>query len=78
MDYPIINKWYERETKQNISYHQDNGEGVDNYHVGASAGCGGSALWINGKREPLETYTRASLQESTSKFVIFTLTYHKP
>lgn len=75
--YPIINKWYNLDATQKISYHEDHGEGLDNYHVGASAGCGGSALWINGKREPLETYTRASLQESTPQHVIFTLTYHK-
>ncbi len=77
VDYPIIDKWYRQDIEQQISYHEDHGEGLDNYHVGASAGCGGSALWIGGKRESLETYTRASLQESTSKFVIFTLTYHR-
>jgi hypothetical protein len=77
VNYPIIDKWYRQDIEQRISYHEDHGEGLDNYHVGASAGCGGSALWIDGRREPLETYTRASLQESTSKFVIFTLTYHR-
>lgn len=75
--YPIINKWYNLDATQKISYHEDHGEGLDNYHVGASAGCGGSALWLNGKREALETYTRASLQYMTSSVVVFTLTYHK-
>jgi hypothetical protein len=54
VDYPIINSWYKKHLEQDISYHQDHGEGLDNYHVGSSAGCGGTSLWLNGERAPLE------------------------
>lgn len=40
VDYPIVNKWYEKHVAGG-TYHEDDGEGLDNYHVGASAGCGG-------------------------------------
>lgn len=40
VNYPIINKWYKQHLEQDTSYHVDHGEGLDNYHVGASAGCG--------------------------------------
>ena len=43
VDYPIINKWYYKTTKGTGSYHEDTGEGLDNFHVGASRGVGGIA-----------------------------------
>jgi hypothetical protein len=46
VDYPIINKWY-AENEKGISYHTDHGEGLDNYHVGVSRVCGGTALLYN-------------------------------
>lgn len=45
VDYPIINKWYEKATTGAGSYHKDTGEGFDDYHVGASRGCGGTGVW---------------------------------
>ena len=48
VDYPIIDKWYANNEK-GISYHIDHGEGLDNYHVSTSRGCGGTALLYNGK-----------------------------
>ena len=45
VDYPIINKWYEKATTGKGSYHEDTGEGFDDYHVGASRGCGGTGVW---------------------------------
>ncbi|WP_299432216.1 DUF4861 family protein [uncultured Maribacter sp.] len=44
VDYPIINKWYHKELKTDGSYHEDNGEGLDNFHVGVSRGVGGIAV----------------------------------
>ncbi len=43
VDYPIINKWYEKELETDGSYHEDTGEGLDNFHVGSSRGVGGIA-----------------------------------
>lgn len=44
VEYPIINKWYEEHLSGEASYHKDNGEGLDNFHVGASRGIGGIAI----------------------------------
>ena len=45
VDYPIIDKWYREDLEEGKSYHQDHGEGLDNYHVGPSRGTGGVGLW---------------------------------
>lgn len=47
VDYPIINKWYEKTTSGKGSYHKDTGEGLDNFHVGISRGCGGLGVYID-------------------------------
>ena len=43
VDYPIINKWYANNDKEQGAYHKDSGEGLDNFHVGVSRGVGGIA-----------------------------------
>lgn len=45
--YPIINKWYKEHTDGTGSYHEDTGEGLDNFHVGISRGAGGIAVKNN-------------------------------
>ena len=47
VEYPIINKWYKKETFSTGSYHEDTGEGLDNFHVGMSRGVGGSAKKVD-------------------------------
>lgn len=44
---PIINKWYKRNDEKKGAYHQDHGEGLDNFHVGVSRGVGGLAAKID-------------------------------
>lgn len=44
VEYPIINKWYKKELETNGTYHEDTGEGLDNFHVGLSRGVGGIAV----------------------------------
>ncbi len=44
VNYPIINKWYKKELETDGSYHEDTGEGLDNFHVGVSRGVGGIAI----------------------------------
>jgi hypothetical protein len=44
VEYPIINKWYKKTTEKTGSYHEDTGEGLDNFHVGVSRGVGGIAV----------------------------------
>ncbi|AWB66108.1 DUF4861 domain-containing protein [Saccharobesus litoralis] len=77
VDYPIINKWYKLHFEQGKSYHEDHGEGLDNYHVGSSAGCGGTSLWLNGQREPLETWTKWQILEQTKEKTKFKLFYER-
>ena len=47
VEYPIINKWYKKETSNTGSYHEDTGEGLDNFHVGISRGVGGIAKKVD-------------------------------
>ncbi|AWG23542.1 DUF4861 domain-containing protein [Flavobacterium faecale] len=44
VDYSIINKWYKKVVDKTGSYHEDTGEGLDNFHVGSSRGVGGIAV----------------------------------
>jgi hypothetical protein len=74
--YPIIDKWY-REAGEGKSYHQDHGEGLDNYHVGSSAGCGGTGIWLNGEREPLETFREYEVLEAGPERSRFKLIYEQ-
>jgi hypothetical protein len=47
VEYPIINKWYEKTISGKGSYHIDSGEGLDNFQVGNSRGIGGIAVKID-------------------------------
>ena len=44
VEYPIINKWYKKHSDKTGTYHEDTGEGLDNFHVGVSRGVGGIAI----------------------------------
>lgn len=44
VEYPIIDKWYEKTLNKKGTYHEDTGEGLDNFHVGVSRGVGGIAV----------------------------------
>ena len=51
----VIDNFYKRDLEGRqthnhaLSYHKDNGQGLDSYEVGHSRGCGGTAVWANGK-----------------------------
>ncbi|MBT1708452.1 DUF4861 family protein [Fulvivirgaceae bacterium PWU5] len=45
VEYGVIDAWYAKNTKGG-SYHKDDGEGYDPYHVGASRGCGGLGVLV--------------------------------
>lgn len=75
--YPIIDKWYREALEDEKSYHKDHGEGYDPYHVGSSAGCGGTALWFDGKRVSLETFTKYEVVECKPEQSKFKLTYER-
>ena len=76
VDYPIIDKWY-RQAEAGKSYHKDHGEGLDNYHVGSSAGVGGTGIWLDGQRQPLNTFTEHEVLEVSPERSRFKLSYQR-
>lgn len=44
-----------------LSYHQDNGIGLDSYDVGKTRGCGGTAVWVDGQLSVSRNYTTATI-----------------
>ncbi len=75
--YPIINRWYAGDRK-GLSYHQDHGEGYDPYHVGSSRGCGGLAVWRDGKMITSDTFVAWRILEKTRERTVFELDYVYP
>lgn len=57
VNYPIIDKWY-RGNAKGKSYHVDRGEGLDNFHVGISRGCGGTAVVDHGNFYPSPNFAQ--------------------
>lgn len=58
VDYPIINKWYKKTLIDKTgSYHEDSGEGLDNFHVGTSRGVGGISVKIDTSYYISKNYT---------------------
>jgi len=57
VEYPIINKWYKKHSEKTGTYHKDTGEGLDNYHVGTSRGCGGIAAKVDSSYYISKNYT---------------------
>ncbi len=47
--YPIIDKFIKAYVDNNVSYHENHGEGGDFYKVGNTLGCGGAAPFVDGK-----------------------------
>lgn len=55
--YTVIDKWYKGFLTDPMYYHTDIGEGLDNYHVGSSRGCGGIAVLDGDKAYTSKNYT---------------------
>lgn len=45
VEHGVIDSWYKKNSNGG-SYHKDDGEGYDPYHVGASRGCGGLGILV--------------------------------
>lgn len=43
----VIDKWYKNDLDKTASYHEDHGEGLDDYKVGRSLGAGAMAPFVN-------------------------------
>lgn len=72
--YPIIEKWY-RLDAEGKPYREDRGEGCDPYHVGSSRGCGGLALWKEGKMILSDVFTGWEIVQKTPEKIVFKLRY---
>jgi hypothetical protein len=59
----VVNSFYKQDHEAalthnpTLSYHKDNGIGLDSYDVGKSRGCGGTAVWADGKLNVSKNYT---------------------
>jgi hypothetical protein len=59
----VVNSFYKRDQEaalthnSALSYHNDNGIGLDSYDVGPSRGCGGTAVWADGKLNVSKNYS---------------------
>ena len=76
--HPILDKWYEQDRLNKISYHKDNGEGYDGYHVGNTRGCGGVGLWVGGKLVTSDTYIAAEIIWTKPDIAEFRTVYEYP
>ncbi|TMM55782.1 DUF4861 domain-containing protein [Maribacter algarum] len=75
VDYPIINKWYKKELETDGSYHKDDGEGLDNFHVGISRGIGGIAKKIDTTYHISKNFTSWKTLSTGPVRTSFVLTY---
>src|ERR1700733_3787585 len=59
----VVNSFYKQDQQaalthnSALSYHNDNGIGLDSYDVGPSRGCGGTAVWADGKLNVSKNYS---------------------
>jgi hypothetical protein len=59
----VVNSFYKQDREAALahnpalSYHHDNGIGLDSYDVGPSRGCGGTAVWADDKLNASKNYT---------------------
>ena len=59
----VIDSFYKRDAlgarthDPELSYHKDNGQGLDSYYVGPTRGCGGTAVFRQGKLFVSKNYT---------------------
>jgi hypothetical protein len=74
VDHSIIDKWY-RLNARGMDYHVDRGEGLDFYHAGFLRGCGGTAIWKDGKPYPSPTYSSHRIIQNDKNKIVFELQF---
>ncbi|MCU4174187.1 DUF4861 family protein [Carboxylicivirga sp. N1Y90] len=75
VDYSIINKWYQGNVDEPGYYHIDHGEGLDNYHVGPSRGCGATGVMFDGKLFAAFNFTAHKVHNNGPLLSEFTLNH---
>lgn len=71
----VIDKWYKNDLAGVASYHEDHGEGQDDYKVGRSLGAGAMAPYANDKLWLNENYAEQEVLENGPLRTTFKLTY---
>ncbi|MDU1892987.1 MAG: DUF4861 domain-containing protein [Dysgonomonas sp.] len=71
----IIDKWYQNDLSGTASYHEDHGEGLDDYKVGRSLGAGAMAPYVNDKLWLNENFVNEEVLENGPLRTSFKLTY---
>ena len=75
VEYPIIEKWYTQHFEKISSYHEDVGEGLDNYHVGKSRGAGGFSILIDKEYYNSRNFIKSRIISNGPLRTIFELEY---
>ncbi|MDR2383574.1 MAG: DUF4861 domain-containing protein [Prevotellaceae bacterium] len=73
----IIDKWYQDDLAGKASYHEDHGEGLDDYKVGRSLGAGGMAPFMNDSLWLNENFATQELLDNGPVRSTFKLVYNK-
>ncbi|MDR1716222.1 MAG: DUF4861 domain-containing protein [Prevotella sp.] len=71
----VVDKWYKNDLAGIASYHEDHGEGQDDYKVGRSLGAGAMAPYVNDKLWLNENYAEQEVLENGPLRTTFRLTY---
>ncbi|MDR0824443.1 MAG: DUF4861 domain-containing protein [Prevotella sp.] len=71
----VIDKWYQQDLAGKASYHNDNGEGLDDYKVGRTLGAGAMAPYVNNKLWLNENFVSDELLDNGPLRTTFKLTY---
>lgn len=71
----IIDKWYKDDLAGGRSYHEDHGEGLDDYKVGRTLGAGMMAPYVNRKLRLNDNFVRQEVFENGPLRTTFRLTY---
>jgi hypothetical protein len=71
----IIDKWYEADLAGRASYHNDNGEGLDDYKVGRTLGAGAMAPYVENKLWLNENFIAQEMLDNGPLRTTFKLTY---
>jgi len=75
VDYSIIDKWYQGNIDEPGYYHIDHGEGLDNYHVGPSRGCGGTGVMVDAQLITSKNFTSYKVLQNGPLTTQFELDY---
>lgn len=72
----IVDKWYKDDIGGVLSYHEDHGEGLDDYKVGPTLGAGSMAPYVDGKLLLNQNFVKQEILENGPLRTTFKLTYN--